>query len=452
MKAYKYRLEELSMYATLEPETVGSLLVILTSHPDWTGVWAYDEFAGRVIAHDPPIALRAETEGVKSHDVAAVKAWLQAQPKEKKLKAIDEDGNEGWRTVTVGRTAHTETISEAMTLAAHANRFHPVRDFLDGLEQPSLDDAHATLDGVAGLLGIEDEMGWFKRQLVAAVRRIRRPGYKHDYILVLVGETQGQGKSTLVNIFFDPWFQDNLPDLGTKQAANALRGFWGIELAELEKVIRADDATVKAFLSRTEDVYDQKYERDVSRQPRQCVFYGTTNQPDCLRDPTGNRRYWPVRVTRQMDLAKVTAMRASIWAAANVVAETDFRTWMTAEEEQRANEIRYEFTDLDPWHRAIAEYCAGKATVTVEKIWEYIATTRRGTIHEAKGELVKLGKAERNRIGATLRFLKCKRTHGAWRVPDELSQQVATTDKDPPKRDPFRDPFPIRTDGATAVA
>jgi hypothetical protein len=46
-----------------------------------------------------------------------------------------------------------------------------------------------------------------------------------------------------VSVLFDPWFQDNLPDLSTKQAANALRGFWGIELAELEKIVRADDAT-----------------------------------------------------------------------------------------------------------------------------------------------------------------------------------------------------------------
>lgn len=419
---YKYRLEELSAqtFATLDAESVGTLVTLFTAHPDWENVWRYDEFGQRIVAVDPPFALCAETEGVKNHDIGAIKAWLGTVPKEKKTKTVDEDGNESWKTVTVGRKATTEVVTEAITLAARAKPFHPVRAYLDGLPQPSLAEAHATLDAVAALLGGSDPMEWVKRTLVAAIRRVREPGYKHDYILVLIGETQGQGKSTLVSTLFSPWFQDNLPDLATKAAANALRGFWGIELAELEKILRADDATVKAFLSRTEDVFDQKYERDTSRYPRQCVFVGTSNMPDCLRDTTGNRRYWPLRVEKQIDLAWLARNRDAIWAAAGVAAASEFRTWMTVDEDTRANDIRAEFTDVDPWHRMIADYCVGKATVTIEEIWESIAAVGKGHSWQRPGDVINLDKGKRNRIGGTLRLLKCRRTHGAWKTPDEL--------------------------------
>ncbi len=433
---YKYRVEELSTqtYATLDAESVGTLLTLFTAHEDWEGVWRYDEFGQRVIAFNPPFQLDAESEGIKNHDIAAVKAWLGAQPKEKRTPVKDGEGNplrdgEGnavFRTVIVGRKASTEVVMEAITLAAKARRFHPVRDYLATLPTPSAEEAHATIDAFVANLGIVDEMQWIKRHLVAAVRRVMKPGDKHDYILVLVGEKQGQGKSTLVRLLFDPWFQDNLPDLGSKSAANALRGFWGIELAELEKILRADDATVKAFLSRTEDVFDQKYEKDVSRYPRQCLFVGTTNVPECLRDPTGNRRYWPVRVEVQMDVTAIAAARDVIWAAANAIAATDYRTWMTPEEDERADVIRAEFTELDPWHTTIRRFCEGKALVTIDEVWESLAAVGKGHSWERKGDVLTLDKVKRNRIGGTLRMLKCKRVHGAWRVPDELRLRFPT--------------------------
>lgn len=433
MKAYKHKLETLAMAtfppATLEKESVGSLLAILTGHEDWKGVWAYDLFSQRIFARNPPMKLEAETGGLKNHDVAAVKTWLQALPKEKKTKHVDEAGNEDWKIVRVGCTASADTIVEAITLAAHANEFHPVRDYLDALDAMSVEDAHELLDWTTkDVLGIDDPMGWIKRQLVAAARRVRTPGYKHDYIVVLIGD-QGRRKSTLVNALFDPWFQDNLPDLASRQAANALRGFWGIELAELEKLVRADDATAKAFLARREDVYDQKYEKDVVRVPRQCVFFGSTNNIECLRDPTGNRRYWPLRVERSIPIERIVENRDTVWRAANVIAASDFRTWMTDEEENAADVIRQEFFEVDPWHHAIARYCTGRATVTVDQVWEHLATTRRGKHDEQKGEIARLGKAERNRIGGTLRTLGCKRSNHVWKVPDELALRISVEAK-----------------------
>lgn len=420
---YKYRVEELALKAfkTVEKETVTGLLAILTRHPDWQGVFGYDEFACSVVAKNPPIRLEAEgVGGLKNHDVAAVRAWLQAQPKEKKqlVKGTDDQGQptEEWKTYVVGRDADEKTVKQAILLAAHARRFHPVRDYLDALARPTIDEAHLILDGLPVFLHIEDPLCWFKRQLVAAVRRVRQPGCKHDHMLVLIGEKQGQGKSTLCFKLFEPWFQDNLPDLGSKAAANSLRGFWCVELAELEKILRVDDATAKAFLSRTEDVYDIKYEPDVSRFPRSCVFFGTSNDPECLRDPSGNRRYWPVRVVKHMDLEGVAKMRDSLWAAANVLAETDFRTWMTPADEEQADKIRDEFLLLDPWFKEIERFIRGKAQITIPEVWEHIGAT--GTAFARRqGELANLGRVERNRIGSCLRQLGCTRAHGVWRVP-----------------------------------
>lgn len=192
---------------------------------------------------------------------------------------------------------------------------HPVRDYLKSL---SWDGAPRLDTWAMAYLGVEDtalNRAMAALWLVAAVARIMQPGCKADHMLILEGP-QGIRKSTALKILAsEPWFTDELAELGSKDAAQQMRGVWIIEMAELDAMGQADVSRIKAFLSRTTDRYRPPYERYVVTVPRQCVFAGTVNPDTYLRDETGNRRFWPLRCGT-IDLDGLRRDRNQLWAEA----------------------------------------------------------------------------------------------------------------------------------------
>lgn len=186
-------------------------------------------------------------------------------------------------------------IEDAWTLVANENRYHPVREYLDGL----------VWDGVPRLetlfidyLGAEDNAytrAVTRMALVAAVARIFVPGIKYDTVLVLVGP-QGCGKSYILKRLGGEWFSDSLTTVQGKEAFEQIQGFWIIEMAELAALKKYEVETIKLFTAKSEDAYRAAYGHHVETHKRQCVFFGTTNTYDFLKDMTGNRRFWPVDV------------------------------------------------------------------------------------------------------------------------------------------------------------
>ncbi len=211
-------------------------------------------------------------------------------------------------------------FKDALLAVTSAERlYHPVKEYL----------ATLTWDGIPRLdtllidyLGAEDTpyvREVTRKTLVAAVARIYRPGIKFDSILVLNG-AQGMGKSTLFALLGKEWFSDSLSisDMKDKTAPEKLQGYWILELSELNGIKKVDVEVVKSFITRTDDKYRQAYGTTVENHPRSCVIVGTTNSDGgFLRDITGNRRFWPVRVTGRgkyhpWDLTEVD----QVWAEA----------------------------------------------------------------------------------------------------------------------------------------
>ena len=188
-------------------------------------------------------------------------------------------------------------VADVLTQTAGERTFHPIRDYLGAL--PDWDGV-PRMDGILiDYLGAEESeytREVAKRWLLAAVSRVLRPGCKFDYIPVLSGPG-GIGKSTLIAKLGGPWFSDSLSfeDMKDKTAAEKIQGTWINELAELKGMRKTEVESVKSFISRTEDIYRPSYGRQVERHPRGCIFIGTSNADDYLKDITGNRRFWPIR-------------------------------------------------------------------------------------------------------------------------------------------------------------
>ena len=195
---------------------------------------------------------------------------------------------------------------------------------------------------------------------VAAVARCFRPGCKFDQICILSGR-QGIGKSLLLSRMGREWFNDSITSFDGKEARENLRGVWIVELGEMTAFSRSESEAAKQFLSQTEDRYRAAYGRRTVQYPRRCVFFGTSNSADFLRDTTGNRRFWPVdcsfeRRTKivhdDLTLAEVDQIWAEAVAKFNAGEELILRDDLqkAALEEQQAH------TERDPWEGAIADF------------------------------------------------------------------------------------------------
>ena len=183
---------------------------------------------------------------------------------------------------------------DAIKNVSMRNKFHPVRDILDGLEFDGEEHIRSLLPDYLGVEDTEYSYQVMRLWMLGAVARVYEPGCKFDYTMIFTGP-QGLGKSTFLKMMSlnDSWFNDSLDSLDSDKAAQSLMGSWIVELAELKSLARTAGGveSVKRFLTAIQDKYRVPYERRADIFLRQCVFAGTTNKSDFLQDETGNRRF-----------------------------------------------------------------------------------------------------------------------------------------------------------------
>ena len=299
-----------------------------------------------------------------------------------------------------------DTVRDAVTARAKENSFHPVRDYLSGLQwdgQPRLRVWLTTRLG-SELTPYTSAVG--EMFLIAMVARIFEPGCKADYMVVLEGQ-QGALKSSACKVLGGEWFSDSLPDVTAgKDVSQHLRGKWLIEVGEMHAMSRAESAQLKAFITRQTERYRPSYGRFEVIEQWQCVFIGTTNKNTYLRDETGGRRFWPVTVGK-IDLDGLAQDRDQLFAEAVQLYRGEAVWWpdraFEAQHIKPQQEARYE---ADAWQESIAGFLVDKTKVLVGQV----ATD---ALHFSTN---KIGTADQRRITAILEAL-------GWHRPTKVDSQ-----------------------------
>ncbi|MGQ0628149.1 MAG: VapE domain-containing protein [Phycisphaerales bacterium] len=278
----------------------------------------------------------------------------------------------------------TEMLHQVVVDVALEEKFHPVRRYLDSLvwdRRPRL------ASWLMVYAGAEDSMlnrAIGSITLMAAVRRVRKPGVKFDPMPILQGP-QGTGKSTCwQTLAGDEWFTDNLSLTGrSKEALEITLGRWIVEIPELAGLRRSESETVKAFQSRTEDSARPAYGRVTVTRPRQFILVGTANPKKYLQDRTGNRRFLPVTVGT-IDLAGLRRDRDQLWAeAAYREAEGESITlpkslWLAAEAAQD------ERLETHPFEECLAPVLDGvSGAVRSDDLWACLGLGTPGDRRQA---------------------------------------------------------------------
>lgn len=191
---------------------------------------------------------------------------------------------------------NTMKIGDAVLLAMQSCMRHPVREYLLSLKWDGVARADTIFIDYLGAEDTEYTRTVTRKALIGAVARIMQPGCKHDHILVLVGP-QGCRKSTTLAKLGRSWFSDSFYTVQGKEAYEQIQGFWLIEMGEMAATRKAELESIKQFVSKQSDSYRAAYAKRTQEHPRQCAFFGTTNDDEFLRDATGGRRFWPVTVT-----------------------------------------------------------------------------------------------------------------------------------------------------------
>lgn len=276
-----------------------------------------------------------------------------------------------FRSVTSAKlTPMLRTVAQQFPVNRLANRLYGLK--WDGIPRHVL--AYAGADTPDGSWA--RAAGW--RWLVGLVRRILQPGWKHDGVLVLEGE-QGLGKSRFFEAMGTPFSEPRYIELAKlsqdKDVQMKLGGRVVVELAEMTAHRAGESDAVKGMITQTHDIYRPPFGREVETFPRTCVFGGSTNERQYLKDMTGNRRYWIVKVTRSADIEALERDREQLLAEAMFwLRKANEPNWLSPEEEAMQREIakdrEIDMPQLDGLDEMLETW--PKREITKTELWKLV--------------------------------------------------------------------------------
>lgn len=341
-------------------KTIENILIALEGEANLKGKIKLDEFADSIVGVAPlPWAPRDAQKG----------SFIWSEK--------DESGLILYLEKILGFQSKEKMI-HAMNQCAAGNRFNPVIEYLNGLTWDGVKRLDTLFIDYLGAANTEYTRAVTRKSFTAAVARAMQPGAKHDTMPVLTG-AQGVGKTTLIQKMGMSWFSNSIESFEGKDAAELLQGVWIVEIGEMSAYSKSDVNTIKGFLSRTEDHYRAAYARKTEKHPRKCVFFGTSNRSDYLKDSTGGRRFLPIDVGIQQPTKSVffndkyperillDGEINQLWAEAVMYWRLGEPLVLNGELAEEAKRQQESHAEQDPWEGIIRNFVERKVPIDWNK-------------------------------------------------------------------------------------
>lgn len=256
-----------------------------------------------------------------------------------------------------------QIVEAALLMYANDNQRNEVQDWIKSLKWDGHPRIQQFFPNYMGAEHSEYTCSVSKNFWVSMVARVMRPGCKVDNMVILEG-AQGAFKSSALKTIGGDWYVACNENINSKDFYLTMQGNLIIEIAELDSFNKSEANTIKKVVSCEEDIFRKPYGRKSESFPRQCVFVGTTNDHEYLRDHTGSRRFWPIS-TSVINLEKIKDDREQLFAEAYQFF-LDGSNWYQVP--ASAKDIQEERSEADAWETIIADYCIGKFELTTLEV------------------------------------------------------------------------------------
>ena len=249
-----------------------------------------------------------------------------------------------------------ETMQTAVAMVAEAHQFDSLTDWANTLQW----DGVPRIDRLMpDYYGTEDTpyaraVGAYAYTTLGG--RALEPGAKADMAIILVG-LQGVRKTTALEVLVPEPHMFGEVDLGKDDdvIARKLRGKAVIELAEMRGFHGRDAQANKAWVSRRTEEWTPKYKEFNTTYQRRCLLVGTANDEEQLDDPTGARRFLPIKVGR-VNIEALVRDREQLWAEGIARFRASGIAWEEAE--RLAKQEHHKFEVVDERLDRVAEFMA----------------------------------------------------------------------------------------------
>lgn len=391
-----------------------NVLRVLDQMPQLTGVVWYDEFHGK------HFTVRGSEKPREWSDLDTLKIMTFLQRQLGFVRISDS------------------TVYKALMVYADRTIKNEPRDWMDTLKW---DGQERIEDFFINCFGAEESdytrsasRNWW----VSMAARIYSPGCQVDNMLILEG-AQGKYKSSALNIIGSPWYAEAQESPTSKDFYMALHGKLIVEVGEMDSFRRAEETLIKRLLSSRSDRFRPPYGRASVDFKRRCVFVGTTNEDTYLKDHTGGRRFWPIKI-ENIDLPAIRRDREQLFAEAVHYFKAGLDCQACADDKDKRCELH------SWWRMPGDETLAAQEGRRQADEWEYIILDwlrsnqkTQVTIHELAAEALKIDMSRfdmllQRRIGKILTLLRWRKFFIAspgsdhqrkvWRAPDYYEEDL----------------------------